>query len=174
MLAWTVFPTLAYTPTANLNGWVTHAQDVGGITGITEVSLTDNGAADATEAAFLISECADIIGNGSGKGRCNCPTQPDGTLSVAALAVQSLRREDCPQGRLHIPCGPIFRGIGSKPTTGFGLCGGFRTRGKDSSGMLTLCPDFPAKRPELGGCLSGAGRKRSKPNRQTVGICDGQ
>ncbi len=73
-------PGAAYTPTANLNGWITHAQEVGGITGITEVSLTDNGAADATEAAFLISECADIVSNGSGKGVCNCPTQPDGTL----------------------------------------------------------------------------------------------
>jgi hypothetical protein len=73
-------PDLAYTPTANLNGWVTHAQTVGGITGITEVSLTDNGAADATEAAFLISECDDIISNGSGKGVCTCPTQPDGIL----------------------------------------------------------------------------------------------
>jgi len=73
-------PGAAYTPTANLNGWVTHAQTVGGITGITEVSLTDNGAADATEAAFLISECADIVGNGTGKGVCNCPTQPDGIL----------------------------------------------------------------------------------------------
>ena len=38
-------PGAAYTPTANLNGWVTHAQDIGGITGIAEMSLTDNGAA---------------------------------------------------------------------------------------------------------------------------------
>jgi hypothetical protein len=75
-------PGVAYTPTANLNGWVTHAQTVGGITGITEVSLTDNGAADATEAAFLISECSDIVSNGSGKGICNCPTQPDGTIPL--------------------------------------------------------------------------------------------
>jgi hypothetical protein len=74
-------PAAAYTPTANLNGWLTHAQDVGSIPGLTEVSLTDNGAADATEASFLISECADIIGNGSGKGVCNCPTQPDGTIT---------------------------------------------------------------------------------------------
>ena len=73
-------PGAAYTPTANLNGWITHAQDVGGVTGITEVSLDDNGAADATEAAFLISECSDIVSNGSGKGVCTCPTQPDGTL----------------------------------------------------------------------------------------------
>jgi hypothetical protein len=80
-------PGAAYTPTANLNGWITHAQDIPlspgsstGITGITEVSLTDNGAADATEAAFLISECADIVGNGTGKGVCNCPTEPKGTL----------------------------------------------------------------------------------------------
>ncbi len=73
-------PAAAYTPTANLNGWVTHAQTVGGITGLTEVSLTDNGAADATEAAYLISTCGDILSNGSGKGDCTCPTQPDGVL----------------------------------------------------------------------------------------------
>ncbi|MHB8384028.1 MAG: hypothetical protein ACYDC3_17000 [Candidatus Binataceae bacterium] len=69
-------PAAAYTPTANLNGWVTHAQSVGGITGLTEVSLTDNGAADATEAAYLISTCGNILSNGSGKGSCTCPTQP--------------------------------------------------------------------------------------------------
>jgi hypothetical protein len=81
-------PGAAYTPTANLNGWITHAQAIlvspgvpVGVGGLTEVSLTDNGAADATEAAFLISECADIVGNGTGKGVCNCPTQPDGTLA---------------------------------------------------------------------------------------------
>jgi hypothetical protein len=80
-------PAAAYTPTANLNGWITHAQAIllspsatTGIEGLTEVSLTDNGAADATEAAFLISECGDIVSNGSGKGVCNCPTQPDGIL----------------------------------------------------------------------------------------------
>jgi hypothetical protein len=77
-------PGAAYTPTANLNGWMTHAQDVGDIPGLTEVHLTDNGAADATEASFLISECADIVGNGSGKGVCNCPTQPDGTIGTPA------------------------------------------------------------------------------------------
>jgi hypothetical protein len=84
-------PAVAYTPTANLNGWITHAQVIPvspgsptAIPGITEVSLTDNGAADATEAAFLISECGDILSNGSGKGVCNCPTQPDGTVPPPA------------------------------------------------------------------------------------------
>ena len=87
-------PAAAYTPTANLNGWLTHAQDVGGIPGLTEVSLTDNGSADATEASFLISECADIIGNGSGKGVCNCPTQPDGTITpiIDGTAVQAAKK----------------------------------------------------------------------------------
>jgi hypothetical protein len=89
-------PAAAYTPTANLNGWLTHAQDVGSIPGLTEVSLTDNGAADATEASFLISECADIVGNGSGKGVCNCPTQPDGTitpLTEGTVAAKSKKKK---------------------------------------------------------------------------------
>ena len=49
--------------------------------GLTEVSLTDNGAADATEASFLIAECGDILSNGSGFGSLHCPTQPDGTYT---------------------------------------------------------------------------------------------
>jgi hypothetical protein len=67
-------PAAAYTPTGNLNGWVTHVQGVAGIKGLTEVSLTDNGTADATQAASLIADCADILSNGSGKGNCTCPT----------------------------------------------------------------------------------------------------
>ena len=66
-------PDQIYTPTPQLNGWVTHAQTVAGVTGLTEVSLTDNGTADLTESAFLIGRCGAIIGNGSGSGTCTCP-----------------------------------------------------------------------------------------------------
>jgi hypothetical protein len=66
-------PQQAYTPTPQLNGWVTHAQTVAAVTGLTEVSLTDNGTADPTESSFLIARCGAIIGNGSGAGNCTCP-----------------------------------------------------------------------------------------------------
>jgi hypothetical protein len=66
-------PFQLYTPTPTLNGWITHAQSVGSLTGLTEVSLVDNGSADPTEATSLINTCGAIIGNGSGSGSCTCP-----------------------------------------------------------------------------------------------------
>jgi hypothetical protein len=66
-------PYQPYTPTPTLNGWTTHAQTIGTVTGLTEVALTDNGAADPTEAASLLAVCGSIIGNGSGSGSCTCP-----------------------------------------------------------------------------------------------------
>jgi hypothetical protein len=66
-------PFQLYTPTPTLNGWITHAQTVAGIPGLTEVALTDNGDADPTEGTFLINLCGAIVGNGSGAGVCTCP-----------------------------------------------------------------------------------------------------
>ncbi len=62
-----------YTPTPTLNGWITHAQVVGAIAGLTEVDLTDNGSADLAESAALVAQCASNVGNGSGGGVCTCP-----------------------------------------------------------------------------------------------------
>jgi hypothetical protein len=86
-------PYAAYTPTANLDGWLTHAEAVGSIAGLTEVGLKDNGTADATEASFLIAECGDIVSNGSGFGFCTCPTQPDGTFPSGGAPVKGSRRK---------------------------------------------------------------------------------
>jgi hypothetical protein len=78
-------PAVAYTPTPQLDGWITHTQGLAGLKGITEVGEIASGSVDATEAAFLISTCGDILSNGSGKGSCTCPTQPDGTLSSSLM-----------------------------------------------------------------------------------------
>jgi len=75
-------PAVAYTPTPQLDGWITHTQGLAGRKGITEVGEIASGSVDATEASFLISTCGDILGNGSGKGACTCPTQPDGTAAA--------------------------------------------------------------------------------------------
>ena len=70
-------PFQVYTPTPTLNGWITHAQTVAGITGLTEVSMTDNGTADLAESALLPGLCGEILGNGSGAGNCTCPRLHD-------------------------------------------------------------------------------------------------
>ncbi len=62
-----------YVTTPKLNGWITHEQTVVGVTGLTEVPLTDNGSADQIEAPYLFSQCGAILGNGSGAGSCTCP-----------------------------------------------------------------------------------------------------
>jgi hypothetical protein len=67
-------PQQPYASTPTLNGWITHAQTIAGISGLTEVPLTDNGAADQTESTSLIQVCGSILGNGSGSGSCTCPT----------------------------------------------------------------------------------------------------
>jgi hypothetical protein len=66
-----------YIPTPTLNGWITHVQTVASISGLTEVSFTDNGSADPTEANYLLNICAIKIGNASGGGVCTCPTSDE-------------------------------------------------------------------------------------------------
>ncbi len=66
-------PNRPYTATMELDGWITHEQTVAGVTGLTEVSLTDNGTADSFESQSLIGNCGALLGNGSGAGNCICP-----------------------------------------------------------------------------------------------------
>lgn len=66
-------PAQPYVPTPTLDGWITHAQTVAGIPGLTEVSLKDNGDADPNEQTYLTTFCGFILGNGSGAGNCTCP-----------------------------------------------------------------------------------------------------
>jgi hypothetical protein len=70
-------PTQSYTATPTLDAWITHVQTVASVSGLTEVSFTDNGDADPTEAARLISVCGAMVGNGSGAGVCTCPTSDE-------------------------------------------------------------------------------------------------
>lgn len=79
-------PSLAYSQTPNLSGYIDHLRVIASIihltavsifSGYTEVGLFDEGAADTTEQNFLIAECGDILGNGSGKGFCHCPGESD-------------------------------------------------------------------------------------------------
>jgi hypothetical protein len=70
-------PTLAYTPTPTINGWITHAATISGISSLTEVPLTKNGDADPVEGGNLVGLCAAIVGNGSGAGQCICPTSDE-------------------------------------------------------------------------------------------------
>jgi len=62
----------------NLDGSMTHSQTISAVTGLTEIALFDQGAGDPTNDAFLPSECASIIGVGSGPGVCHCPTDEAG------------------------------------------------------------------------------------------------
>jgi len=70
-------PSLAYTQTPNLSGYITHNQDISSSFGLTEVDLVDEGTADTTEQNFLTAECGDILGNGTGTGFCHCPDESD-------------------------------------------------------------------------------------------------
>ena len=97
----------ASTPVGNLIGTITHNQAIDGpttqtitvmvtptvptltpfTTGLTEVALFDEGAADPTEAAFLVSTCHFLETNGSGKGLCTCGNvDPGNVLSVPTPA----------------------------------------------------------------------------------------
>jgi len=69
--------TQTYVPTPALNGWLTHAQTFSGISSLTEVPMTDEGDADASEASLLLSRCGALVGNGSGAGICTCPTSDE-------------------------------------------------------------------------------------------------
>jgi hypothetical protein len=70
-------PTTSYLATPTLDGWITHAQTMSGISSLTEVPLTDNGNTDSAEGNNLVFLCGAIQGNGSGFGVCTCPTSDE-------------------------------------------------------------------------------------------------
>ena len=80
-------PGSASTPVGNLVGYITHNQAIvqesinltngskdvtGTTTSLTEVSLFDEGGADSTESAYLVSTCSFLQSNGTRKGQCSC------------------------------------------------------------------------------------------------------
>jgi hypothetical protein len=65
-------PGQASTAVGNLEGWITHNQDIQGTTSLTEVPFWDQGAADSSEASYLVSTCHFLETNGTGTGLCYC------------------------------------------------------------------------------------------------------
>ncbi len=77
-------PGYSVTAASNLLGSVTHNQIVGrqigtseeGLTaGITETPLSDDAGGDPTNLTYLQTQCGALVGNGTGGGICNCPTE---------------------------------------------------------------------------------------------------
>jgi hypothetical protein len=57
----------------NLDGSITHNQNLGGRSALTEIPLFDQGAGDPADDAYLVNECGAIAGNASHRaGYCNC------------------------------------------------------------------------------------------------------
>ena len=79
-------PGYSVTTANNLLGSITHNQLVDArtpsnpnleatIVGITEVALSDDGGGDPTNLIYLQNQCGALVGNGTGGGICNCPTE---------------------------------------------------------------------------------------------------
>ncbi len=69
-------PGYVVTTVNNLLGSVTHNQDVAPEdSGLTEVSLADDGGGDPTNLIYLQNQCGALVGNGTGGGICNCPVE---------------------------------------------------------------------------------------------------
>ncbi len=75
-------PGYSVTLANNLLGSITHVQMVAGnplierlITGMDEISLSDNGGGDPVNLVYLQAQCGALLGNGSGAGVCNCPVE---------------------------------------------------------------------------------------------------
>ena len=66
---------------SNLLGSITHNQELGPeiemrlTLGITETPLSDDGGGDPTNLVYLQEQCGALIGNDTGGGICNCPTE---------------------------------------------------------------------------------------------------
>jgi hypothetical protein len=74
-------PGYSVTTANNLLGTITHNQEVQGdlapgiTTGLTEVSLSDDGHGDPTNLTYLQQQCGAIVGASSGGGICDCPVE---------------------------------------------------------------------------------------------------
>jgi hypothetical protein len=70
-------PTDAYsTLGSNFLGSMTRVQQIGDSpVSVTETSLFDDANGDPANGVYLINECAQLIGNGSGGGICSCPSE---------------------------------------------------------------------------------------------------
>jgi hypothetical protein len=74
-------PGYEVTTANNILGSMTHNQIVAGstssirITNITETALFDDCHGNAGNLVYLQQQCGSLIGNGSGGGICNCPTE---------------------------------------------------------------------------------------------------
>ena len=68
-------PGYLVTTVNNLLGSITHNQDILEHEGLTEVGLFDDAEGDPTNLTYLQNQCGALIGNGTGGGICNCPTE---------------------------------------------------------------------------------------------------
>jgi hypothetical protein len=76
-------PGYSVTSTNNLLGSVTHNQvtvslssgTLVEISGITETVLSDDGGGDPINLIYLQEQCGALVGNSTGGGICNCPTE---------------------------------------------------------------------------------------------------
>lgn len=60
---------------SNLLGSIDHVLSIGaGPSTVTELSLLNNSLGEPNNNTYLITECAALVGNGSGAGICHCPT----------------------------------------------------------------------------------------------------
>jgi hypothetical protein len=88
-------PGYSVTTANNLLGSITHNQvgflspftdEPPNIFGITEVSLSDDAGGDPTNLIYLQNQCGALVGNGTGGGICNCPSEvPAATLQPASF-----------------------------------------------------------------------------------------
>jgi hypothetical protein len=117
-------PTLppATTGSINLLGGILHNDAFLGVTRPTETSLFNNGAGDPGNNAYLVEQCAALIGNSTGAGACSLLPPPPPPPTPAFLYVnnddfpvnQISAFKVFPDGTLSpVPGGPF-------PTGGFG------------------------------------------------------
>ena len=74
-------PGYAVSTANNLLGSMSHSQYVeansGSTSGITETELFDDGQGNEANVLYLQFQCGILVGNSSGAGTCNCPTEPN-------------------------------------------------------------------------------------------------
>ncbi len=69
-------PGYSVTNASNLLGSLTHNQAVAPHSlGISEIGFFDDGGGDPTNLIYLQEQCGALVGNSSGGGICNCPTE---------------------------------------------------------------------------------------------------